>query len=215
MSEFKVVLDGTEVSAEEGMTILEAAEKVEIEIPTLCHRPDLTPFGGCRVCVVEVEGSPKLVASCHTPIKAGMVIRTDTPRVRSARKVALELMLTAHTGPCVTDQEAHACELHNLAAQLEVGLPRFKVRAPRNYPVEEISPYVRRDLSKCILCQRCIRACNEIAKKNIYAMAYRGFQSKVVVDCDVALDKEACKDCGVCIEYCPTSALTKPGKGVV
>ena len=124
-------------------------------------------------------------------------------------------MLTAHTGPCVTDQEAHACELHTLAAQLEVGLPRFKVRAPRNYPVEEISPYVRRDLSRCILCQRCIRACNEIAKKNIYAMAYRGFQSKVVVDCDVALDKEACKDCGVCIEYCPTSALTKPGKGVV
>lgn len=215
MGILKVLIDGNEVNAEEGMTILEAAEKVGIEIPTLCHRPDLTPFGGCRVCVVEVEGSPRLVASCHTPVEAGMVIRTDTPRVQAARKVAVELMLTAHTGPCVTDQEAHACELHHLAAKLEVGLPRFRVRSPRSYPVEEISPYVRRDMSKCILCQRCIRACNEIAEKNIYAMAYRGFQSKVVVDCDAALDKEACKDCGICIEYCPTSALTKPRKEVV
>ena len=214
MGEIKVVIDGRAYSGQEGTTILKAAEELGLRIPTLCYKAELSPFGGCRVCVVEVEGSPRLVASCHTPIREGMVIHTNTPRVRSARQVAVELMLTAHTGPCVTDTGAHECELHHLAAELEVGLPRFKVKAPRNYPVEEISPYVRRDMAKCILCQRCIRACTEIAKKDIYAMAYRGFASKVVVDCDAALDKEACRDCGVCIEYCPTSALTKPVKGV-
>jgi predicted molibdopterin-dependent oxidoreductase YjgC len=110
--------------------------------------------------------------------------------------------------------EARSCELHKLAADLEVGAPRFKVRRARWYPVEEISAYVRRDMSRCILCRRCIRACSEIAKKDILSMAYRGFESKVVVDCDVALDKEECRDCGICIEYCPTTALTKPVEGV-
>jgi NADH dehydrogenase/NADH:ubiquinone oxidoreductase subunit G len=112
------------------------------------------------------------------------------------------------------DTAARECELHNLAAKLEVGVPRFRVRASRSYPVEDVSPYVRRDMSRCILCRRCVRACSEIAKKDIYSMAYRGFRSKVVVDWDVTLDKEACKDCGVCIDYCPTTALRKPGKGV-
>jgi NADH dehydrogenase/NADH:ubiquinone oxidoreductase subunit G len=112
------------------------------------------------------------------------------------------------------DTDARECELHNLASKLEVGPPRFKVKDPRFYPVEEISPYVRRDMSRCILCRRCVRACREIAKKDIYSMAYRCFHSKVVVDWYVPLDKEACKDCGICIDYCPTSALKKPRKGV-
>jgi NADH dehydrogenase/NADH:ubiquinone oxidoreductase subunit G len=112
------------------------------------------------------------------------------------------------------DTDARECELHNLASKLEVGVPRFKVKDPRFYPVEEISPYVRRDLSRCILCRRCVRACREIAKKDIFSMAYRGFHSKVVVDWDVPLDKEACKDCGICLDYCPTSALKKARKGV-
>jgi NADH dehydrogenase/NADH:ubiquinone oxidoreductase subunit G len=215
MSDFKAVLDGTEVRGHEGMTILEAAEQVDIHIPTLCHSPDLTPEGNCRICVVEVEGSPRLVASCHTPIADGMVIHTRSPKVLAARKAILELLLTGHTGPCVTDECAKDCELHNLAAELEVGPPRFQVKKRRFYPVEEISPYVQRDMSRCILCRRCVRACVEIAKKNVFSVAYRGFKSKVVVDCDGVLDKEVCKDCGICIEYCPTSALTKPTEGVV
>jgi NADH dehydrogenase/NADH:ubiquinone oxidoreductase subunit G len=215
MSDFKAVLDGTEVRGHEGMTILEAAEQVDIHIPTLCHSPDLTPEGNCRICVVEVEGSPRLVASCHTPIADGMVIHTHSPKVLAARKAILELLLTGHTGPCVTDECAKDCELHNLAAELEVGPPRFQVKKRRFYPVEEISPYVQRDMSRCILCRRCVRACVEIAKKNVFSVAYRGFKSKVVVDCDGVLDKEVCKDCGICIEYCPTSALTKPTEGVV
>ena len=214
MGEIRVVMDGREVRAREGTTILAAAEKAGVAIPTLCHRPDLRPSGNCRICVVEVVGFPRLVASCHTPIAEGMVVQTKSPKVVTTRRVNFELLITAHTGPCVMDTAARECELHNLAAKLEVGVPRFRVRASRSYPVEGVSPYVRRDMSRCILCRRCVRACSEIAKKDIYSMAYRGFRSKVVVDWDVTLDKEACKDCGVCIDYCPTTALRKPEKGV-
>ena len=214
MIDFKAVLDGTEVSGPSGMTILEAANESGINIPTLCHRPDLTPEGSCRVCVVEVEGSSKLVASCHTPITEGMVIHTGTPKVLAARKTVVELLLAGHTGPCVTDECAKNCELHNMAAALEVGPPGFQVKKRRSYPLENLSPYVQRDMGRCILCRRCVRACAEIAKRNIFSMAYRGFQSKVVVDCDTALNKEECRDCNVCIDYCPTSALTKPNKEV-
>jgi len=214
MGDLKAVIDGNEIRADEGATILQAAEAAGISIPTLCHRPDLSPEGNCRVCVVEVEGAPRLVASCHTPISEGMVIHTRSAKVLRARKTIIELLLAGHTGPCVTDECARECELHRMAAELEVGPPRFEVKRRRFYPVEEISPYVRRDMSRCILCRRCIRACAEIAEKNILSIAYRGFGSKVVVGCDEPLDTEHCRDCGICIEYCPTSALLKPNKEV-
>jgi len=150
----------------------------------------------------------------YTPITEGMVIHTCTPKVLATRKTVVELLLAGHTGPCVTDECAKDCELHYLAAELEVGPPRFQVKERRSYPVETLSPYVQRDMGRCILCRRCVRACAEIAKKNVFSMVYRGFRSKVVVDCDVPLDKEACRDCGICIDYCPTSALTKPNKEV-
>ena len=210
----KIEMDGQELSVLEGTTILKAAQDAAINIPTLCHRPDLTPEGLCRVCVVEVKGAPRLVASCHTPVTNGMVIHTRTPKVLTARKTVIELLMAGHTGPCVTDECAGDCELHHLAADLEVGPPRFQVKKRRAYPVENISPYVQRDMGRCILCRRCIRACAQLAKKNVFAMAHRGFDSKVVVDCDVPLEKEVCKDCGICIDHCPTSALTQPKEGV-
>jgi NADH:ubiquinone oxidoreductase subunit E/NAD-dependent dihydropyrimidine dehydrogenase PreA subunit/ferredoxin len=210
MGDINVTIDGTRVSGQQGMTILQAAQQVDIEIPTLCHQEGITPSGNCRICVVEVEGSNRLVGSCHTPIAEGMVIHTRSAKVMEARRATVELLLSGHTGPCVTDSEVKECGLHEIASDLEVGAPRFQVRKPRFYPVEDVSPYVRRDMSKCILCGKCIRACNEIAGQNVYSMAYRGFGSKVVVDCDVPLNKEVCKDCGICIEYCPTSALMWP-----
>ena len=210
MATIDVTIDGMKASGSPGMTILEAAEKVGIEIPRLCHQDGLQPSGNCRICVVEVEGSRTLVGSCHTPITEGMVITTRTPRVLKARQAAIELLLTAHTGSCVTDTEARECTLHKIASDLEVGPPRFLVRKPRLYAAEHASPYVLRDMSKCILCRKCIRACREIAGQQVYSMGYRGFASKVVVDCDVPLNKEVCKDCGICIEYCPTNALLWP-----
>jgi predicted molibdopterin-dependent oxidoreductase YjgC len=210
MNEVTLTIDGTKVSALKGATILEAADSVGITIPRLCHQEGIKPSGNCRICVVEVEGSRALVGSCHTPIAEGMVIATGSSRVRKARQATIELLLAGHTGTCVTDLEARECGLHKLAADLEAGPPRFHVKRPRLYTAEHLSPYVLRDMSKCILCRKCIRACNEIARQKVYSMAYRGFASKVVVDCDKPLNKEVCKDCGICIEYCPTNALLWP-----
>ncbi len=209
MESIQIRIDEKAVEGYPGMTILEAAEKAEIHIPTLCHHKDLAPTGSCRICVVELEGSARLVGACHTPIAPGMVIHTRSPRVLRVRKAIVELLLAGHTGPCVTDPAASECELHKIAADLDVGPPRFSARKSRHYPVEDRNPYVQRDLSRCILCSRCIRACNDIAGRHVFSMAYRGFRSKVVVDMDVALEKDFCKDCFLCVEYCPTTALGK------
>ena len=125
MGDLKAIIHSTEGSFPEGATILEAAEQVGSEIPTLCRSPDITPTGNCRICVVEVEGSARLVASCHTPISAGMVIRTRSHKVVAARKATVELLMAGHTGLCVTDECAKGCKLHNIASDLEVGPPRL------------------------------------------------------------------------------------------
>ncbi len=205
-----LTIDGLKASGSQETTILEAAKKIGIEIPTLCHAEELSVSGNCRICVVEVEGSRALVGACHTPISEGMVVHTRSQRVLDARRATVELLLSAHTGPCVSDSEARECTLHKLAADLEVGPPRFRVRRPRFYAAEE-GPYVLRDMSRCILCRKCVRVCSEIAGWDLLATAYRSFGSKVVTGFDVPLTSEACRDCGLCIEYCPTSALMWPG----
>ena len=202
-----VVLNGRQVVGRSGMTILELAQENGIDIPTLCYRPELTPIGVCRLCVVEVEGSRTLVASCHTPIAPNMVIHTDSPRVLETRRLIVELLLASHPNSCLVCDKANLCELRRIAADLGVGLPRFKVRK-RYYPLEDVSPYIVRDQSKCILCRRCVRACREIKKAGILAIGYRGFDSKVVVDLDEPLNKDVCRDCDVCISFCPTGKIS-------
>jgi NADH:ubiquinone oxidoreductase subunit E/NAD-dependent dihydropyrimidine dehydrogenase PreA subunit len=209
MDILRLQVDGEEVEASEGMTILQAAEKAGISIPTLCHHKDFVPTGACRICVVELEGSNRLVAACHTPAADGMILRTRSPKVLRARKATIELLLASHTGPCVLDSRAARCDLHRIASDLEVGHPRFGIKRPRAYPIENVSPYVHRDLSKCILCSRCISACSEIAGKGVFAAGYRAFTSKVIVDNDIPLNKDVCRDCYLCVEYCPTTALSK------
>ncbi|MBI4187824.1 MAG: (2Fe-2S)-binding protein [Chloroflexi bacterium] len=211
MENITLTINGSSVSGREGMSILEVAKENGIDIPTLCYIAELSPTGACRICVVEVEGSRALVAACHTPIAKGMVIQTHSPKVLETRKVIVELLLASHCGFCMICEKANICDLRKIAADLEVGLPRFETEK-RFYQIEDVSPYVQRDMSKCVLCWKCIRACREIAKKNVYATAYRGFDDKVVVDCDQPLNKEVCRDCGICINYCPTGALTRPKK---
>ena len=206
-----VTIDNSPVSGCAGMTILEVARQEGIDIPTLCYHQKLTPIGSCCLCVVEVEGSRTLVASCHTPVTDDMIIHTHSARVLEARRVIVELLLASHPDSCIVCDKASQCELRQIAADLDVGLPRFRTRK-RYYPVEDISPYIIRDLSKCVLCRRCIRACKEMVGHDIFGMAYRGFNSKVVVDQDEPLDKEACRDCEACISLCPTGALSKPRK---
>jgi len=205
----RVTLNGTQVNGRPGQTILELAQANGVDIPTLCHHADLSPLGACRICVVEVEGSRTLVGSCHTPITEGMVIQTHSPKVLASRRAIVELLLASHSGACYMCDKANMCELRKIAAELDVGLPRFQVKK-HYYPKEDVSPYIVRDLTKCIMCRRCVRACNEVAKQDVFAIAYRGFDAKIIVDFDQPIDKEACRDCGVCIPFCPTGALSQP-----
>ena len=211
MGQISVTINDSQVTGNDGMSILEVAQENGIDIPTLCHKAELLPIGVCRICAVEVEGSRTLVGSCHTPITQGMVIHTHSPKVLEARKMIVELLLAGHPDNCLVCDKANLCELRKIAADLEIGLPRFRL-SKRYYPIEDVSPYIVRDLSKCILCQRCIRACDEIAKHNVFNLAYRGLECKVVVALDQPIDTEVCRDCDVCISFCPTGALSKVKK---
>jgi formate dehydrogenase alpha subunit len=212
MNSITLTLNGTTVTGREGMTILEVARAHGIDIPTLCYLKDLSPVGACRLCVVEVEGSRTLVGSCHTPITQGMVVKTHSPLVLEVRHILIELMLASHPDSCIVCDEANCCELRQIAADLNIGLPRFRTK--KHYtPIEDENPYIIRDLSKCILCRRCITACQNIKGKNMFSVAYRGFASKVVYGLDQPLgNKEACRDCDTCVSLCPTGALRKPVK---
>jgi len=211
MGDVTLTINDAPVTGHDGMTILEVARENGIDIPTLCYLKDLSPIGACRVCVVELEGSRNLVGSCHTPIAEGMVIHTHSPKVVKARRLLIELMLANHPDNCLVCDAANRCELRQIAADLDIGLPPFRVKK-HYYPIEDVSPYIVRDLSKCILCQRCVRACDEIAKQKVFNLAYRGLDCKVVVDLDQPIDKDVCRDCDVCISCCPTGALRKPTK---
>jgi NADH dehydrogenase/NADH:ubiquinone oxidoreductase subunit G len=212
MGNIALTMNGAPVSGREGQTILEVARENGIDIPTLCYIEDLTPVGACRICVVEVEGSRTLVGSCHTPIAEGMVIHTHSPKVLAARRTLVELMLASHPDNCLVCDEANRCELRKLAADLDIGLPRFKIRK-HYFPVEDENPYIVRDMSKCILCRRCVTACQSIKGEKMFSIAYRGFDSKVVYGLDQPVgSEEACRDCDTCVSLCPTGALSKPAK---
>ncbi|MGA2160316.1 MAG: 2Fe-2S iron-sulfur cluster-binding protein [Dehalococcoidia bacterium] len=212
MGNITLTIDNKKIKTSKGNTILEVAVDNGIIIPTLCKIKDLSPTGACRVCVVEVEGLRTLVGACHTPVVRGMVVRTHSPRVIEARRVIVELLLASHTGDCVNDPNAENCLLHNLASDYEIGAPRFNMQNPRYYEGEEQNPYVCRNLSKCILCRKCVEACNRIARKHILHIGYRGSESKVITGFDDPLISEECKACGICIEHCPTGALSAPVK---
>ena len=206
MDEVKVTIDGRQLSGSTGTTILELARANGIYIPTLCWHRDLMPSGNCRICVVEVEGSRTLVGSCHTPISEGMVIRTASPRVTETRQIVLELTLASHAGTCYMCDKANICELRKLAAETDTGLPRFSSKH-RFHPREENSRYVI-DLSKCVLCRRCVRACSELKRESKLAIGYRGFESKVVAGCDDSIGEALEGDYDACVFACPSGALT-------
>lgn len=205
----KLTIDNKNIEVDKGKTILEAARENGIDIPALCYHKDLDPIGACRICVVEVQKAKNLTASCCTPAEEGMVVHTNTEKVQKARKTALNLILSSHPHNCLLCASANACELQKMAADFGVGRSIYKNRR-RFHQIEDISPYVLRDLSKCILCFRCVRGCKYIKKETLYAVGYRGFDSKITVGCDEALNSEKCKGCDICIRLCPVGALLKP-----
>ena len=210
-NKINLTINDKEVSGRPGMTILEVAKENGIDIPTLCHIPDLPPIGACRLCVVEVEGSRTLVGSCHTPVAEGMVIQTHSPKVIATRKVLVELMLASHPDACLICDKANICELRRIAADLEIGLPRFRIRK-HYYPVEDENSEMLRDMSKCVQCRRCVVACKTPSGEPLFSMAYRGFNSKVVHGHDQPLGSASGENYDACIEICPSGALQKARK---
>jgi len=201
-----ITLDGVEVSGYSGMTILDLARESGVDIPTLCHDPYLTPTGACRLCVVEDECSGALLAACVTPIRPGMVVNTRSPRVMERRKVIIQLMLASHPDSCLVCDKGNRCQLRELASEMGIGLVEFQ-RIPQPGAIEEVNPFIERDLSKCILCAKCIRADQELVVEGAIDYIERGFATKPATLNDMPLEKSECTFCGTCVALCPTGAL--------
>jgi len=206
-----ITLNGREVSGQPGMTILDLARESGVAIPTLCHDPHLDPIGACRICIVEDERSGALMASCVTPIAPGMVIHTESPRVQERRKTIIKLMLASHPDSCLVCDKGNRCQLRKVASDMGVGLIEFQ-RIPQLAIIEEVNPFIERDLSKCILCAKCIRACQELVGEGAIDYLGRGFASKPATLGDLPLEKSECTFCGTCVALCPTGAIMEKDK---
>lgn len=210
----KLTIDGREVIAEEGKSILLIARDEGIDIPTLCYDKDLSVFGGCRLCVVEVEGFNNLVASCSVTASEGMVVQTESKRVVEARKTILSLLLENHPNDCLTCQKAGDCGLQEYSYRYGVRFPEDGGER-KQYPIESLNPVMERDQSKCILCGKCVRVCNEVQCTTAIDFIGRGFGSKIATGFDLPIDDKNCRLCGQCITMCPTGAIiNKQFKGV-
>lgn len=200
-------IDGREFEATTGQTILEVARENGIHIPTLCYYEGTTNVGACRVCVVEVENARSLVASCCMPASPGMVVKTNTERVLNARKMIVELLWASGDHNCLTCEKNGNCELQDLVYDMKIELPRFNIDPP-GYRVEDTNSMISRDLNKCILCGRCVRACNEIQVNEILDFSSRGSRAKVGPAFDADYIDSECVFCGQCVDVCPVGALT-------
>ncbi|MDI3530178.1 MAG: NADP-reducing hydrogenase subunit HndD [Candidatus Atribacteria bacterium] len=203
-----IFIDGREVQVPDGVTILEACKMEKIHIPTLCYMEGLSSWGGCRICVVEVEGQPNLVASCVTPVREGMKIRTVSKKVREARKTNLELLLSNHPLDCQLCDRNGSCELQELAYEFGVREIRFQGER-KTYEVDQSSPSVKRDANRCILCGRCVRTCAEVQTVFAIDFANRSFDTIISPSLGLPLGQSVCVNCGQCILSCPTGALSE------
>ncbi|MCX5994613.1 MAG: formate dehydrogenase subunit alpha [Chloroflexi bacterium] len=206
MEAITITLNGREVSGNPGMTILELARESGVDIPTLCNHPQLAPFGACRICLVEDERSGALSASCVTPIAPGMVINTESPKVQERRRTIIKLMLASHPDSCLVCDKGNRCELRQIASAMGIGLVEFQ-RIPLLATIEEVNPFIERDLSKCILCAKCIRVDHELVVEGAIDYIHRGFASKPATLNDMPLEHSECTFCGTCVSVCPTGAL--------
>ncbi len=200
-----ITINGKQYSVEDGLTILEAAKQNGISIPSLCYLKGVHQFGSCRICVVEVEGSKTLVPSCMTEVREGMVISTNSERVRRARKVLYELLLSDHSKDCLSCKRNQSCELQELGRTLGVEATRFE--GSRSECVIDVSTSITRDMSKCILCRRCVTACAEIQGLGIISAQNRGFKTVISPAMELPLGTVNCAFCGQCTVVCPVGAL--------
>ena len=204
-----LTINGQTVQAPKNATILEAARSAGIYIPTLCYHPELAPEGACRLCVVEASGARTLVASCVYPVADGMVVKTNTPKVREARRMVVELLLANHPKDCLSCQKSGDCELQKIAADLGLRKIRFEGGARKAHTIDGSNPCLVRDQEKCILCGRCIRVCRDVQGMNVYSFANRGFDTIVSTAFESDLGQVECSYCGQCASVCSTGAIVE------
>lgn len=201
-----LTIDGVQVKAKKGTTILEAAKEAGIDIPTLCFLKEINEMGDCRMCIVEVEGRRGFATSCIQTVEEGMVVHTHTQNVLEARHVILDLIISNHAKDCLTCTRSGNCELQTLAVKFNVLNVEFPGEMSK-HQIDDLSPSIVRDFNKCILCRRCVAACKNVQKIGAIDCINRGFESCISTVGDHSLNDVNCTNCGQCIQACPTGAL--------
>ncbi len=206
MKNRKAIIDNTAVNIDNEKNLLELIRKTDIDLPTFCYHSDISVYGACRMCMVDVEGKG-IVPACSTLPEDGMNIKTNTKQIRDMRKTIIELMLASHEHNCTTCSKSGECRLQSIAKQMGVTDIRFK-QMSHTEPVDSSSDAIFRDPGKCILCGDCVRVCNEIQSVGALDFAYRGADARVVTSFDKGMGEIECVNCGQCVKVCPVGALT-------
>ncbi|HPD00209.1 MAG TPA: NADH-dependent [FeFe] hydrogenase, group A6 [Acetivibrio sp.] len=206
MEMVNITIDTRKIQVPAGITVLEAARQANIDIPTLCFLKDINEIGACRMCVVQIKGARSLQAACVYPVSEGLEVYTQSPAVREARKVTLELLLSNHDKKCLTCVRSRNCELQKLAEELNIKDIRFEGEMGK-FPVDDFSPSIVRDPNKCILCRRCVSMCKNVQNVAVIDTMERGFKTIVSSAFNKSLSEVPCVNCGQCITVCPVGAL--------
>lgn len=201
-----ITINGKNIKASEDQTILQVCKENGIDVPALCNDDNLKPFSACRICVVEIEGNPKLQTSCSLPVQEGMVIHTESEKVIKYRKELLQLLLDNHPNDCLTCEKAGNCLLQEYSYRYDVQF-REHEGDRRESIIDTSSPYILKDESKCILCGKCVRTCAQVNDRGVLSFANRGFETKIVADADNTFEDSKCVSCNRCVAICPTGAL--------